>query len=163
MSIPMIWTLLRTFLLYILYIVYSGLWRGIVCDIPGLEFIFPESTKISWVDSRYDNNSQSRQVSWQKFTELTGFMTKIPRVDRLYDKYSLSRQALWQQFPASTGFMTKIPFLLIIFPRNLTSVCINWHLLGYSFRLYFWNLRNTLLRLSIWSWKFLPSTTTSSK
>ena len=118
MSIPMIWTLLRTFLLYILYIVYSGLWRGIVCDIPGLEFIFPESTKISWVDSRYDNNSQSRQVSWQKFTELTGYMTKIPFVDRLYDKIrfvdrlydknSLSRQALWQKFPESTGFMTKI-------------------------------------------------------
>ena len=153
MSIPMIWTLLRTFLLYILYIVYSGLWRGIVCDIPGLEFIFPESTKISWVDSLYDNNSQSRQVSWQKFTELTGFMTKIPFVDRLYDKNSLSRQALWQKFPESTGFITKIPWVDRLYDNNsqrrqaLTKI-------PWVDRLYD---NNSLSRQALWQ-QFLEST-----
>ena len=153
MSIPMIWTLLRTFLLYILYIVYSGLWRGIVCDIPGLEFIFPESTKISWVDSLYDNNSQSRQVSWQKFTELTGFMTKIPFVDRLYDKNSLSRQALWQKFPESTDFMTKIPWVHRIYNKNSLSRQALWQQFPASTGLD----KNSLRRQALWK-KFPEST-----
>lgn len=61
-----------------------------------------------------------------------------------------------------SGF-TDIPLLQTIFPKNFTSVCKSWHLLGFNFKLYFWNLENTLVRLCMWLSKSVPRTITSSR